>query len=148
MLLKDKAKHLKRRLLLVKKKSQEAIKTEDIKFKYCTEFIVEKKQKGLSVSTFRDTIAPKGDCMLVIDDDEIVKVHIHTNHPGFVLEEAIKLGEMINLKIDNMKHQHKSIIDGSNEQTSENAEVKTAEVKAEKRLKSLKKLLNRKHLLN
>lgn len=67
----------------VKKKSQEAIKTEDIKFKYCTEFIVEKKQKGLSVSTFRDTIAPKGDCMLVIDDDEIVKVHIHTNHPGF-----------------------------------------------------------------
>ena len=123
----------------VKKKSQEAIKTEDIKFKYCTEFIVEKKQKGLSVSTFRDTIAPKGDCMLVIDDDEIVKVHIHTNHPGFVLEEAIKLGEMINLKIDNMKHQHKSIIDGSNEQTSENAEVKTAEVKAEKKTEKPKK---------
>lgn len=70
----------------VKKKSQEAIKTEDIKFKYCTEFIVEKKQKGLSVSTFRDTIAPKGDCMLVIDDDEIVKVHIHTNHPVLCLK--------------------------------------------------------------
>ena len=77
--------------------------------------------------------------MLVIDDDEIVKVHIHTNHPGFVLEEAIKLGEMINLKIDNMKHQHKSIIDGSNEQTSENAEVKTAEVKAEKKTEKPKK---------
>ena len=100
----------------VKKKSQEAIKTEDIKFKYCTEFIVEKKQKGLSVSTFRDTIAPKGDCMLVIDDDE-----------------------MINLKIDNMKHQHKSIIDGSDEQASENAEVKTAEVKAEKKTEKPKK---------
>lgn len=49
--------------------------------------------------------------MLVIDDDEIVKVHIHTNNPGFVLEEAVKLGEMINLKIDNMKHQHKTIIE-------------------------------------
>ena len=59
--------------------------------------------------------------MLVIDDDEIVKVHIHTNHPGFVLEEAVKLGEMINLKIDNMKHQHNSII---NEGAAKVEEVK------------------------
>ncbi len=92
-------------------RSQETISTEDIKFMYCTEFIVEKKEAGLSVDGFREAIAPKGDCMLVIDDEEIVKVHIHTNNPGFVLEEAIKLGEMINLKIDNMKHQHKSIIE-------------------------------------
>ena len=94
--------------------SQQAISTDDIKFRYCTEFIVEKKETGLSVEKFRNAIAPKGDCMLVIDDDEIVKVHIHTNHPGFVLEEAIKLGEMINLKIDNMKHQHKAILEESN----------------------------------
>lgn len=93
-----------------KKTSQSALKTEDIKFRYCTEFIVEKKEKGLDVEDFRSAIAPKGDCMLVIDDDEIVKVHIHTNHPGFVLEEAVKLGEMINLKIDNMKRQHKTLI--------------------------------------
>lgn len=92
------------------KKSQKTIKTDDIKYRYCTEFIVEKKTKGPDVEDFRNTISPKGDCMLVIDDEEIVKVHIHTNHPGFVLEEAIKLGEMINLKIDNMKHQHKTII--------------------------------------
>ena len=85
--------------------TQTAVSTEDIKFRYCTEFIVEKKSKGLSVDAFRKAISPKGDCMLVIDDEDIVKVHIHTNHPGFVLEEAIKLGEMINLKIDNMKHQ-------------------------------------------
>ncbi len=94
-------------------RSQEAISTEDIKFMYCTEFIVEKKEIGASVDGFRNAIAPKGDCMLVIDDEEIVKVHIHTNNPGFVLEEAVKLGEMINLKIDNMKHQHKSIIEES-----------------------------------
>ena len=49
--------------------------------------------------------------MLVIDDEDVVKVHIHTNNPGFVLEEAVKLGEMINLKIVNMKHQHTSIIE-------------------------------------
>ena len=116
-------------------KSQETIKTEDIKFKYCTEFIVEKKSKGLSVDGFRNAIAPKGDCMLVIDDEEIVKVHIHTNHPGFVLEEAIKLGEMINLKIDNMKHQHKSII----EEAKNDAPVKVqAAKKAEQKPKQKK----------
>ena len=42
-------------------------------------------------------IKQKGDCMLVIDDDEIVKVHIHTNHPGFVLEQALKLGELTSI---------------------------------------------------
>lgn len=92
---------------------QETVKTEDIKFRYCTEFIIEKSDKGAEVESFKKAIEPKGDCMLVIDDDEIVKVHIHTNHPGFVLEEAVKIGEMINLKIDNMKHQHKAIISES-----------------------------------
>lgn len=92
------------------RRSQQSIKTEDIKFKYCTEFLIEKENKGQGVESFRNAISPKGDCMLVIDDEEIVKVHIHTNHPGFVLEEAVKLGEMINLKIDNMKHQHRTII--------------------------------------
>lgn len=90
---------------------QAALNDEEIKFKYCTEFIIEKYESGSSVEKFRKAISPKGDCMLVIDDDDVVKVHIHTNHPGFVLEEAVKLGEMINMKIDNMKHQHKTIIE-------------------------------------
>lgn len=95
----------------------------NIRFKYCTEFIVEKKKKSVGVDKFRETIKPKGNCMLVIDDDDIVKVHIHTNHPGFVIEEAIKLGEITNLKIDNMKRQHNSIING---------EAKTVEVVGKK----------------
>ena len=86
--------------------------TANIRFKYCTEFIIEKKKKSMNVDKFRETIKPKGNCMLVIDDDDVVKVHIHTNHPGFVIEEAIKLGEIMNLKIDNMKRQHNSIING------------------------------------
>lgn len=77
----------------------------DIKFLYCTEFIISKSEER-NISQFRTAIADKGDCMLVIEDEEIVKVHIHTNHPGFVLEQAIKLGELTNLKIDNMKYQH------------------------------------------
>ncbi len=127
-------------------KSQTSVKNENIKFKYCTEFIVEKKETGLDVGEFRDAIAPKGDCMLVIDDEEIVKVHIHTNHPGFVLEEAVKLGEMINLKIDNMKHQHKSIIEGSRnlgnkapmKVTAKEKDIKKKDKKSEKPRKAPK----------
>lgn len=95
------------------KTAQATVSTEDIKFKYCTEFIIEKYESGTSVEGFRNAIFDKGDCQLVIDDDEVCKVHIHTNHPGFVLEEAVKIGELINLKIDNMKHQHREIIKGS-----------------------------------
>lgn len=86
------------------------IDTADIKFMYCTEFLINKKSLNASVLSFREAISPKGDCMLVIEDDDIVKVHIHTNHPGFVLEEAVKLGELTNLKIDNMKYQHNETI--------------------------------------
>lgn len=94
-------------------KAQESISTDDIKYKYCTEFLIEKENAEDTADNFRDAISPKGDCMLVIDDGDIVKVHIHTNNPGYVLEEAVKLGELINLKIDNMKHQHRSILDAS-----------------------------------
>lgn len=88
---------------------KEDIDTANIKYSYCTEFLIN-KSAARSVTQFKASIKPKGDCMLVIDDDEIVKVHIHTNHPGFVIEQALKLGELTNLKIDNMKYQHNEII--------------------------------------
>ncbi len=93
-----------------KHQAQKTVDTSSIKYMYCTEFIVEKKNPRVNVPLFRKTVENKGDCMLVIDDDEIVKVHIHTNHPGFVIENALLLGSLINIKIDNMKHQHKSLI--------------------------------------
>ncbi|MBE7012030.1 MAG: DAK2 domain-containing protein [Ruminococcaceae bacterium] len=93
----------------------------DIKFMYCTEFIIN-KSSNKSADGFSAAIKNKGDCMLVIDDDDIVKVHIHTNHPGSVIEEAIKLGELTNLKIDNMKYQHE-------ENALEEAETEKAEEK-------------------
>ncbi len=82
----------------------------DIKFLYCTEFIIN-KAADRKTAQFTAAIKDKGDCMLVIEDDEIVKVHIHTNHPGFVFEEALKLGELTNMKIDNMKYQHEEKTD-------------------------------------
>ncbi|MDD6483009.1 MAG: DAK2 domain-containing protein [Clostridiales bacterium] len=112
------------------KAAQTSVDTKDIKFKYCTEFIIEKHTPGESVDAFKSAISPKGDCMLVIDDEDVVKVHIHSNHPGFVIEEAIKLGELINLKIDNMKHQHKSIIDkGQKKPAKAPKEKKPVEIK-------------------
>ena len=90
---------------LAQKTAKQTEINSDIKFLYCTEFLINKK-KERSAKQFTSAISDKGDCMLVIEDDDIVKVHIHTNHPGFVIEQALKLGELTNLKIDNMKFQH------------------------------------------
>ena len=109
--------------------AQDLIDTKNIKFMYCTEFIVEKSSKEANVASFRKSIETKGDCMLVIDDDEIVKVHIHTNNPGYVLEKAVLMGSLINIKIDNMKHQHQSIIMRDEEKSEPQAEEEIAEKK-------------------
>lgn len=79
---------------------------EEITFGYCTEFLIEKTNTEATVETFRNTISPLGDCMLVIEDFDVVKVHIHTDNPGTVLQAALKLGGLINIKIDNMRYQH------------------------------------------
>jgi len=109
--------------------AQELIDTKNIKFMYCTEFIVEKSSKEANVSSFRKSIETKGDCMLVIDDDDIVKVHIHTNNPGYVLEKAVLMGSLINIKIDNMKHQHQSIIMRDEEKDEPEIEQESTEKK-------------------
>ncbi len=101
----------------------------DIKYLYCTEFIIN-KTSDRQITQFRTAISEKGDCMLVIDDEEIVKVHIHTNHPGFVLEQAIKLGELTNLKIDNMKYQHEEKISDETPAKKDTAEDSTTTVAA------------------
>ena len=94
-----------------------AVSSEEIKFLYCTEFLIQKSPER-KTTQFRAAIEPKGDCMLVIEDDEVVKVHIHTNHPGYVIEQALKLGELTNLKIDNMKYQHDEKIQTEEGKTS------------------------------
>lgn len=95
------------------------IDTANIRFQYCTEFIIQKSSADRQASQFKAAISPKGDCMLVIDDEDIVKVHIHTNHPGLVMEEALKLGQIINIKVDNMKYQHSENIRSAEEEKSE-----------------------------
>lgn len=79
--------------------------TEDIKFAYCTEFIVSRDNE-LNPDDLRSYLNGIGDSLVLVDDDEIIKVHVHTNHPGEVIEKALTYGGLITVKIENMRLQH------------------------------------------
>ncbi|WP_191556389.1 DAK2 domain-containing protein [Metabacillus idriensis] len=89
------------------------INTEDIEFGYCTEFMVrfEDDKDAFTEETFRQDLSEHGDSLLVIADEEIVKVHIHAEYPGQVLTYAQRYGSLINMKIENMRQQHTSLLD-------------------------------------
>ena len=80
----------------------------EITFTYCTEFIITLSAAGkkMEVSKLRALLESIGDCVVVVDDDEIIKVHVHTNNPDRALGEALKYGDLINIKIENMREQH------------------------------------------
>ena len=116
--------------------AQQATDSADIKFKYCTECIVEKKSQNVDVFKFKSTIELIGDSMVVVDDDEIVKLHIHTNHPDIILGEALRLGELSSIKIENMKIQHSKLTQSNNAENTENAhEQANAEICEPRELK-------------
>lgn len=79
---------------------------EEINFTYCTEYIVNKAQGCPDASRLRAYLETIGDCVVAVDDDDIIKVHVHTDHPGKAIEEGLLFGALTNLKIDNMRHQH------------------------------------------
>ncbi len=88
--------------------------TEDIKFQYCTECIIEKYDCFLGegkATVFYDRIEELGDSIVFVDAEEIVKLHIHTNHPGLVLELATTFGSFVTVKVENMKNQHSALTD-------------------------------------
>ncbi len=80
----------------------------DIEFTYCTEYIVNKKEGCGDPMKLRAYLESIGDSVVVVDDDSIIKVHVHTEHPGNAIEKGITFGTLTNLKIENMKEQHKS----------------------------------------
>ncbi|GBG94130.1 DAK2 domain fusion protein YloV [Ligilactobacillus salitolerans] len=103
------------------KSVQSKLNTEDIKYGYCTEIMVRIGGGRLVDSifdydTFRNHLAEIGDSLLVIADDEVVKVHVHTEHPGDVLAYGQKFGSLIKVKVDNMRLQHETILE-NDEQT-------------------------------
>ncbi len=100
---------------------------DEIVFGYCTEFIINDTE-STKIETFRKTISGYGDSMLVVGDDSIIKVHIHTNNPGKILEYAVELGELSDIKIDNMRRQHRSIV-FNNQDDINNEDDKVTEIK-------------------
>ena len=79
----------------------------EITFTYCTEFIVNRNSEvDKAPAELRAELEKIGDCVVVVDDDEIIKVHVHTDHPGNAIENGLLFGSLVNLKIENMRDQH------------------------------------------
>ncbi|MDF2520729.1 MAG: dihydroxyacetone kinase [Clostridia bacterium] len=88
--------------------AQEFFSTEDITFGYCTEFFV--KTKSIDLDSYKEALSKIGDSLVVVGGEGIVKVHIHTNNPGQVLEMSLEHGELSKIKIDNMREQHRQLL--------------------------------------
>ena len=104
------------------------VATEDITFGYCTEIMVALKQgptyvKDFDYDEFRNYLNDLGDSLLVVNDDEIVKVHVHTEDPGLVMQEGLKYGSLVKVKVDNMRNQHEAQLE-KEEKTAKPAEEK------------------------
>ncbi len=89
--------------------SSEDIDTSHITFGYCTEFIIllEKEYNMDIEMKFKEYLTSIGDSLVVVSDDEIVKVHVHTNHPGLAFEKGLEFGQLTNMKVDNMREEHR-----------------------------------------
>lgn len=88
--------------------SKNSVSSEDIKYGYCTEFILESDK--IDDSAIRDIMMPYGDSLAVVGDEGVIKVHVHTNDPGNAIQEALKYGQLLTIKIENMRVQHENTL--------------------------------------
>lgn len=89
-----------------------SVENTSITFGYCTEFFIHVKQPDeTTVQQLKSYLGTIGDSIVCVSDDEIIKIHVHTDHPGLALEKALTIGSLSGLKIDNMREQHNNIID-------------------------------------
>lgn len=104
------------------------IDTADIKFGYCTEFIIklEKEYTDEDEAELKKYLGSIGDSLVVVSDDEIVKIHVHTNHPGLAFEKGLTYGSLSRMKIDNMREEHEErVIQDSERLAKEQAQADT-----------------------
>ena len=99
--------------------------TDDITFTYCTEFIIQRENNN-DPEKLRDFLSSLGDSLVLVDDEEIIKVHVHTNDPGKALHEAIEYGSFVTVKIENMRLQHTEKVMSENELAPKIAEPEKA----------------------
>ena len=85
---------------------KENIDSADIIFGYCTEFIVETNKKVQDLTKIKKFLETIGDSVVSVADDEIIKIHVHTNDPGKALQKGLEYGQLVNIKIDNMRQEH------------------------------------------
>ena len=111
------------------------IETSEIKFGYCTEFIinVEKPYDMDEEHRFKGYLSSIGDCVVVVSDDDVIKVHVHTNDPGLAIQKALTYGSLSRIKIDNMReeHQEKLIKEAEKIAKAQKAEEEAQKAKAE-----------------
>lgn len=103
----------------VEKAHQTALSAESIQYGYCTEFFVKLNTNDFDEAQFRQQLSEYGDSLLVASSDELVKIHIHTEQPGVVLTLAQQYGELVNIDIENMREQHRFIVEKESEKESE-----------------------------
>ncbi|MGE1144096.1 DAK2 domain-containing protein [Bacillus pumilus] len=111
------------------KSAQSHMNTEDIEFGYCTEFMVkfEEDKQSFDENAFREDLSEFGDSLLVVSDETLAKVHIHAEQPGDVLSYAQRYGSLINMKIENMREQHSSIVNEEKEHATAAPKAPAAE---------------------
>lgn len=106
----------------------------NIEFGYCTEFIVniEKKYGEKEEAAFKAFLESIGNSIVIVSDDEIVKVHVHTNHPGLAFEEGLKYGSLSRMKVDNMREEHEErLIANASKVAGDNKETEHKEAEEE-----------------
>lgn len=109
------------------KLSREEIDTDNIVYGYCTEFMINTKDED--IEEFRNKLSVYGDSLMVVGGEGLIKVHIHTNNPGIVLENALKKGELKDIKIDNMRYQHEEILLNNNANNTKDNNIEANEEK-------------------
>lgn len=108
---------LEKEIQSIAKKTETRIKApENIEFGYCTEFIL---RGSVDADQLKAKIEKLGDSMVFVQSDDIIKVHVHTNNPGIALEYGLEEGELVKIKIENMREQHSHIINGEDEKVEE-----------------------------
>lgn len=105
------------------------VATEDITYGYCTEIMIALRQgptyvKEFNYEEFQGYLSNLGDSLMVVNDDEIVKVHVHTEDPGLVMQEGLKYGSLVKVKVDNMRNQHDAQVEKTNIATKPQEEAK------------------------
>ncbi|WP_026835579.1 DAK2 domain-containing protein [Eubacterium xylanophilum] len=113
--------------------AKQGISTEDIKFGYCTEFIVllEKEYTDKDEREFKAYLESIGDSIVCVSDDDIVKVHVHTNDPGLAFQKGLTYGQLTSMKVDNMREEHNEILINASETYKKEEKSEQAEETAE-----------------